>query len=482
MKRKAGLARRGELTSVMSRLLGRLDSGGTVVAISGLLFVAIIAVRATLAEAEDATLVLFVLPVALCALEFGLRGGFAAALLSFLILVGWELFSPSLDPLGVATRSTAYLVVGGLLGRFVDERRAIEERIERHYDLSLDMFCIADFRGYFVELNPAWERTLGWTSDELKAQPFIEFVHPDDRERTNAESAKLTERGIKTVNFRNRYRTADGRYRWLEWTVQPSAQEGRLYATARDITTQREAEQALQNQSELLEAAVRARTAELEESRLDTLRRLALAAEYRDDDTQQHTERVGRTAALIARRLGLSEATVRLIRQAAPLHDIGKLGIPDAILLKPGKLTAAEFASMQAHTRIGAVILADGKFDVVRLAREIALSHHERWDGTGYPYGLAGSAIPIYGRIVAVADVFDALTHDRPYKRAWSVEAAVAEIVAGAGAHFDPDVVTAFESLDHPRLAQPVDSYDLEIAQPAARGRPADPRAEGALA
>jgi putative two-component system response regulator len=311
-------------------------------------------------------------------------------------------------------------------------------------------------------VNPAWERVLGYSEADLCSLPFIDFVHPDDRERTIAESTRLVEDAGTTVSFRNRYRAADGEYRWLEWTSRavPSAQ--RIYATARDITLQKQAEDALQNQSDHLEHTVLERTRALEEARVETLQRLAFAAEFRDDDTHQHTERVGRTAALLARGLGLQDATVALIRHAAPLHDVGKLGVSDTILLKPGKLTSEEFEAMREHTRIGARILADGRFPVIRLAAQIALTHHERWDGAGYPNGTVGDAIPLSGRIVAVADVFDALTHRRPYKQAWSVEAAVAEIRRLSGKQFDPHVVRAFEALDHRRLLEPVEHYDPE--------------------
>ena len=164
--------------------------------------------------------------------------------------------------------------------------------------------------------------------------------------------------------------------------------------TARDITTQKQAEQALQNQSDILERTVRERTDALEESRLETLQRLAIAAEYRDDATYQHTERVGRTAAMISRRLGFGAKQAALLRRAAPLHDIGKVGIPDQILLKPGKLTESEWRVMKEHTEMGAKILGEGTFPVLQMAQEISLYHHERWDGTGYPSGIAGEKSP----------------------------------------------------------------------------------------
>ena len=199
----------------------------------------------------------------------------------------------------------------------------------------------------------------------------------------------------------------------------------------------------LQDQNQLLEQKVRERTAELEETQVEILERLALAAEYRDDDTGEHTRRVGRTSAQIAQALGLPEAQVELIRRAAPLHDVGKIAIPDAILLKPGKLTVEEFEQMKTHTTLGAKMMSGGRFPLLQLAEEIALTHHECWDGTGY-IGLRGESIPIAGRIVSVADVFDALTSTRPYKDAWPLSDAIEEIQQQSGQQFDPRVVEAF--------------------------------------
>lgn len=186
----------------------------------------------------------------------------------------------------------------------------------------------------------------------------------------------------------------------------------------------------------------------LELARRETLQRLALAAEYRDDDTLQHTERVGQLSALVADRMTLAPETVALIRQAATLHDVGKLGVSDSILLKPGRLTAEEWELMKRHSKIGAAILTGSSSPVLQLGERIAHWHHERWDGSGYPDGLAREAIPISARIVAITDVFDALTHERPYKHAWPVNDALAEIEHLAGLQFDPEVVTAFLSLD----------------------------------
>lgn len=207
-----------------------------------------------------------------------------------------------------------------------------------------------------------------------------------------------------------------------------------------------------ENAKQLLEQRVRDRTADLALSQIEILGRLARAAEYRDDDTGQHTQRVAKTAALIAEAIGLPSDQIEFIRQAAPLHDVGKIAISDLILLKPGKLTFEELGHMRTHAAIGANLLSEGRSEVVQMAERIAGSHHERWDGKGYPNQLAGDQIPLVGRILSVADVFDALTHDRPYKKAWSITDAVVEITRQSGQHFDPRVVDAFLKLVHDKL------------------------------
>jgi response regulator RpfG family c-di-GMP phosphodiesterase len=218
--------------------------------------------------------------------------------------------------------------------------------------------------------------------------------------------------------------------------------------TAREIALL----QALANSTALAMEAVQVREG-LERTGLEVIDRLALAAEYRDDGTHEHTARVARTSLLLAQAMGLPSDEVSLIGQAAPLHDVGKLAVPDAILLKPGRLSEAEFGRVKQHTTAGAAILTGGTSKVLRLAEEIAVSHHERWDGSGYPFGLNSRAIPVSGRIVALADVFDALTHARPYKSAWSVRSATAEIRRLRGRQFDPVIVDAFMALEPDRLA-----------------------------
>jgi putative two-component system response regulator len=220
-----------------------------------------------------------------------------------------------------------------------------------------------------------------------------------------------------------------------------------------------------------LEDEVAERTRDLDQARLEILKRLALAAEFRDDDTQEHAWRIGRTSALLAIGLGLPDRELELIGRAAPLHDIGKVGIPDAILLKPGKLTAAEYETIKTHATIGAEILSGSRSPLLVMAEEIALTHHERWDGQGYPGGIRGEQIALPGRIVAVADVFDALTHERPYKRAWPVPEALAEILREAGRHFDPQVVQVFSSLDHPSLLSRVKGWESPTRPRLTRSR-----------
>ena len=222
----------------------------------------------------------------------------------------------------------------------------------------------------------------------------------------------------------------------------------------------------IKSHQDSLERRVRERTKELEASRLELIYRLAKAAEYRDNETGRHVVRVGRYAAIIAKQLGLPDDRVSMIEQAATLHDLGKIGIPDAILHKPGKLSpeeyqviqkhcgiglriceamdATEFQSFARHTLVGSDIMQGSGTPLLDLAGQIALTHHERWDGTGYPLGLAGSNIPLEGRITAVADVFDALSSKRPYKKPFSLDKCFEVLNEGRATQFDPEVLDAF--------------------------------------
>jgi putative two-component system response regulator len=239
-----------------------------------------------------------------------------------------------------------------------------------------------------------------------------------------------------------------------------------LLPRVRNVLIAKASHDQLRNYSHDLESAVRERTAELEASRRDLIHCLARAAEYRDDDTGHHVLRVGKYARLIGEAMGLSEITVDVLEQAAALHDIGKIGIPDAVLLKPGKLTGDEFESMQKHAKfgkhilsrcspdeeitlrrhavVGAQILEIGSSHVLEMARTIALTHHEKWDGTGYPLGLKGEDIPLMGRITAAADVFDALSSRRCYKEAFPLDKCFTIMDEERGTHFDPTVLDAF--------------------------------------
>ena len=438
-------------------LLGGPVSISATVALAFTLFAGIFVLREIDPNLVDAQEILFVLPIALLAVRFGVRGGIAGGLLGLALIGASDLYDNDLTvPLaGYLIRGVAFLLLGTLLGIVVDERRRLQAEISLYYDGSLDLLATIDRNGRFTRVNPVWERTLGHSAETMCSRPYIEFVHPDDREATSAETVVVARGERDAVGFRNRYRAADGSYRWLEWHSRAADGEGLRCTVARDITVQHEAEQQLANNAQWLETKVAERTRELEDARTETLQRLAIAAEYHDDETFQHTKRVGVTAAEIGARLGLGKDQVGFLRLAAPLHDVGKIAIPDAILLKTERLTVQEREVMQTHAALGVRVLSGSTSPVLQMAAVIAATHHERWDGTGYPAGLAGEDIPLVGRVVAVADVFDALTHERPYKSAWTVEQAVAEIRRAAGSQFDPRVVDAFLTMR--KAAAPAD-------------------------
>ncbi|GKW52199.1 two-component system response regulator [Pseudoalteromonas shioyasakiensis] len=183
---------------------------------------------------------------------------------------------------------------------------------------------------------------------------------------------------------------------------------------------------------------------QLQLAHIDLIQRLGRAAEYKDTDTGEHIARMSRYSKVLALAYGMSEYEAEQLKQAAPMHDVGKIGIPDSVLLKPGRLNENEYEHMKQHALIGAKILENSTSPLLQLAHKLALEHHEKWDGTGYPYGLKGEEISIEGRIVTIADVFDALTSKRPYKKAWSVEEAIDLLKDEAGKHFDPQLVDLF--------------------------------------
>ena len=219
-----------------------------------------------------------------------------------------------------------------------------------------------------------------------------------------------------------------------------------LQARARNLLALRQAQIELVGRAQWLAREVEAATRDLVAREEEVIWRLARAIEYRDGDTGEHVSRVALISRLIAEGIGLSPERCRIVYLASPLHDIGKIAIADAILSKPGKLDPDELALMRQHVSIGARILENGSSDLIRTAELIAQSHHERWDGQGYPDQLSGTDIPVEARVVAIADVFDALCSERPYKRAWPIDQARNEIVKLSGSHFDPACVAAFEA------------------------------------
>lgn len=226
-----------------------------------------------------------------------------------------------------------------------------------------------------------------------------------------------------------------------------------LLSRVRNLLEVQLAHKYMRDQNEILERKVAERTVELQNahaeihaSRLQIVRRLGLAAEYKDEETGLHIIRMSKISALLGKRAGLDEGQCDLLLNAAPMHDIGKIGIPDHILLKPGKFEPEEWEIMKTHAQIGADILSGDDSPLLVMARDIAISHHEKWDGSGYPHGLSGEAIPLVGRITALADVFDALTSVRPYKKAWPTDEAVDYIIGQSARHFDPELVTHFQS------------------------------------
>lgn len=314
-------------------------------------------------------------------------------------------------------------------------------------DASDEAIIGADQDGLITTWNRAAMQLYGHTEQEILGKSVSILCPPD---RAAEQQAMLTKvaRQNGSVEFDTQRQHKSGRRLSVSIVLSPII-DGEVLrgfcAVTRDIAARLRAR-------DELEEKVRERTRDLALSRAETLQRLARAAEHRDDDTAQHTERVAAMAAQLAKHLGLPAELADLIGHAAPLHDVGKIGIPDQILLKPGRLTAEEFQAMKQHTILGARLLAGSSSKILQLGEQIALAHHERWDGTGYPAGLAGTEIPIAARIVAVVDSFDAMTHDRPYRTAISPQDALREIAGCSRSQFDPRVVDAFLSL-HTRTA-----------------------------
>ncbi|NIR49695.1 MAG: response regulator [candidate division Zixibacteria bacterium] len=230
----------------------------------------------------------------------------------------------------------------------------------------------------------------------------------------------------------------------------------------------------INSQNKELDQKVRERTRELADTRLEVVQRLGRAAEYRDNETGMHVIRMSRYSSLLGEAVGLPADKCELLLHASPMHDIGKIGIPDSILLKPGKLDESEWQTMKTHSSIGGDILSGSTSSLMQMAETIARTHHEKWDGSGYPNGLEGEDIPLEGRIVAVCDVFDALTSERPYKKEWRIDRAVKELKKQSGRQFDPDLVERFVKI-LPEIIKIKELYNDNGTQ-----KPAKPEREGA--
>ena len=324
-----------------------------------------------------------------------------------------------------------------------------ETQLAALVDASSEAIASMDRDGLILTWNRAAEEYFGYTAAEILGQPASKLSPPDRAEEQRQLIQTVVREGRSTRLDTQRVHK-NGQRLDVSVTVSRLMTDGELTgfcAVFHDIRERVRAHESLSGQLSV-------RTRELDEARLEAFNKLTLAAEYRDDETRDHTRRVGEMAAALATRCGIDPGMVEIIRQVAPLHDLGKIGISDLILLKPGKLTDSEYAVMKNHARIGAKILAGSDSPLFLIAAQIAGSHHERWDGSGYPDRLAGQEIPVAARIVGLVDVFDALTHERPYKAAWSIEDALTEIVHCSGTHFDPELVSAFLQLDHATLLE----------------------------
>ena len=296
------------------------------------------------------------------------------------------------------------------------------------------------------------EQALEWATEHTADLVFVDYVMPEMngidfvrllKTLPNYESVPVIMITIK--------KDAETRYAALDAGVADFINKPvdvyECTARCKNLLTMHQQHIALQNKSNLFESLVKVATTEIRAREKETLMRLARAGEHKDYDTAMHLQRMSLYSRALAEKIGMSEDEAEIIELAAPLHDIGKIGIPDSILLKKGALDDIELKAMRKHPLIGYEILQDSPSKYLQKGSEIALAHHERFDGTGYPYNLKGNDIPLSARIVAVADVFDALTSIRPYKEAWSIDQALDYIREESGKHFDPTLVTAILSM-----------------------------------
>ncbi|MCX7193440.1 MAG: bacteriohemerythrin [Proteobacteria bacterium] len=312
--------------------------------------------------------------------------------------------------------------------------------LKNYFNLQLEArgaILLLNPRGHYFQvaqfgMEPAWSTTMRWDSAAFTNPVVSDHCQTQDASADSAEPARML---LLPLHIEGK---------GLGYTVLFATPDYEMSQTHTEFMDDlARALSGLINRA-LTNETLRIRELELEESRADVIRSLGVASEYRDNETGLHIMRMTNFAQAIAKALGIPDEQRELLYIAAPMHDVGKIGIADAVLLKPGKLTPEEFEIMKTHTDIGANILK-GKDALIAAARDIAGSHHERWDGNGYPNGLRAEQIPLLARICAVADVFDALTSTRPYKKAWPVEEANNWVMAESGKHFDPGVVAAFE-------------------------------------
>jgi two-component system response regulator RpfG len=298
--------------------------------------------------------------------------------------------------------------------------------------------------------NP--EQALEWATENVADLVFVDYVMPEmngiDFVRLLKTLPKYESVPVVMITIK---KEAETRYEALEAGITDFLSKPvdvfECTARSKNLLTMRQQHIALQNRSNLLESLVKAATVEIRSREKETLMRLARAGEHKDFDTAMHLQRMSLYSRALAEAVGLSEEEAEIIELAAPLHDIGKIGIADSILLKNSSLDDIELKAMRKHPLIGYEILQDSPSKYLQKGSEIALAHHERYDGTGYPYALSGNEIPLSARIVALADVFDALTSVRPYKEAWSIDRALEYVREESGKHFDPHLVEAMLSI-----------------------------------
>ena len=429
----------------------------------------------------------FVVPVLVGAIAFGVRGG----LISAFVLSGVTALDPDLPFAGSVSHLVTFVLVGIAAGLFVDRNRLLLAEMSAALTVSGDLaaslavvtdsvadgLVTIDEKGLILRFNASAEKMFGYDRSEVVGKNVSVLIPAPESGKHDGYIADYRRTGeAKVIGRSAREAEAvrkDGSLFPIGLTIGEATLDGqRIFVGAiRDVTERKLREHEHLQIEEMLGQLVDERTAELkkrteqvEEAHDETLRILAVAAEYRDDETFAHATRVGETASQLAIALGLSPPEQAMIRQAAPLHDLGKIGISDAILRHPGRLTPADRSLMREHVAIGHRIASESHSELMLFVAEIALTHHEWWDGSGYPHGLSGNDIPLCGRIVALADVYDALTHKRPYKRAWPVERAVVEINRLSGRQFDPAVVTAFAQLDAHELAAGKSQATIRVA------------------